>query len=177
MSTWKAAAVPATFPSLQITVESSYQIFTCAWGKMASFPCTLTIYRRYWLRGTHDPRYRLLHKTHGRSTEASLFSLHWLLGSWVFLNHAHSGWYVLHITPGSVLCLGAALLLTIFDLLHGMLSWQRSFGNCFPQSLRQSNMETGGEGFLSSLHVKILIKGLVPCCQARMAIFLHFSIC
>lgn len=47
----------------------------------------------------------------------------------------------------SVPCLRAALLFTVFSLLQGMLFCQRSFRKCFLQSLRQSNMGTGGQSF------------------------------
>lgn len=44
----------------------------------------------------------------------------------------------------------------------------------FPLSLKQSDIGTGGDSFLSSLYVKILSRGLIPCCQTHMTVLLDF---
>lgn len=71
-------------------------------------------------------------------------------------------------------CPRAALLLTMFSLLWEMLSCKRSFKKHFPVSLKQSDIGTGGESFLSSVYVKILSRGLLPCCQTHMTVPLDF---
>lgn len=62
----------------------------------------------------------------------------------------------------------------MFSLLWGMLFCKRSFKKHFPLPPKQWNIRTGGKGFLSSLYVKILSRGLVPCCQAHMTVLLEF---
>lgn len=141
-------------------------------------PYTSAIYRRCKVMGTCDPRYSFLCKTCA-NTQTSLISLHCLSFRRLSFFPTVCVWAGAFCTSlqGDMcaLYLRAALLLTIISLLRGLLFCQHSARKCSPCSLRQSDGWMGGEGTLSRLHVKILIRGLVPCCQVHTTVLLHFS--
>lgn len=99
---WKTTIFPVTSPHLQTPVE----VYLAKSSAMHLLSYTSNLQKAQSHRHVWSQKYPLLHKIRCTDIQASLFSLHYLLGSWAFLFCcSHSGQCPLHTAPGRPVCI------------------------------------------------------------------------